>query len=78
MRGNRCLAGCRYYQYSEHDDSIHETPTHSGIGTADDNSSTTTVQVSVCPVPPGAISKLWELYDLRNDPTEVVNVADDP
>ena len=68
-----------YYRYWEHDDPIHEAPAHYGIRTADHK---LIHYYGAGLGVPGASGRdfeaEWELYDLREDPTEVRNVADDP
>jgi arylsulfatase A-like enzyme len=68
-----------YYRYWEHDDPIHGAPGHYGIRTADYK---LIYYYGAGLGVPGASETIyepeWELYDLKSDPTEVKNVADDP
>jgi arylsulfatase A-like enzyme len=68
-----------YYRYWEHVDPIHHAPAHYGIRTVDHK--------LICYYGaglgvPGASDELfdpeWELYNLRDDPAEINNVAEDP
>ncbi|WP_396667664.1 sulfatase [Microbacterium sp. R86528] len=72
-------ADAAYYRYWEHDDPIHAAPAHYGIRTVD--------YKLICYYGaglgvPGASSQVydseWEMYDLKSDPSELRNVADDP
>jgi arylsulfatase A-like enzyme len=68
-----------YYRYWEHDDPIHHAPAHYGIRTADHK---LIYYYGAGLGVPGASDKIfepeWEMYDLRNDPHELHNVAHDP
>jgi arylsulfatase A-like enzyme len=68
-----------YYRYWEHDDPIHAAPAHYGIRTAHHK---LIHYYGAGLGVPGASDRVfepeWELYDLKSDPTEVRNVADDP
>lgn len=68
-----------YYRYWEHDDPIHAAPAHYGIRTADHK---LIYYYGAGLDVPGASQNVfepeWELYDLKSDPSEVRNVADDP
>jgi len=72
-------ADAAYYRYWEHDDPIHAAPAHYGIRTDDYK---LIYYYGAGLGVPGASDKVmepeWELYDLRSDPDEVRNVADDP
>jgi arylsulfatase A-like enzyme len=68
-----------YYRYWMHRDDAHRVPAHYGVRTLDHK--------LICfygdPLDqPGARGPVeapeWELYDLRHDPFELRNVADDP
>ena len=68
-----------YYRYWEHDDPIHAAPAHYGIRTADYK---LIHYYGAGLGVPGASEQVfepeWEMYDLKSDPIEVHNVADDP
>ena len=72
-------ADAAYYRYWEHDDPIHSAPAHYGIRTADHK---IIYYYGAGLGVPGASDAVfepeWELYDLRADPEECRNVADDP
>lgn len=68
-----------YYRYWEHDDPIHSAPAHYGIRTRDHK---LIYYYGAGLDVPGASDRVfepeWELYDLKEDPAEIRNVADDP
>ncbi|PZF57852.1 sulfatase [Curtobacterium sp. MCSS17_008] len=68
-----------YYRYWEHDDPIHAAPAHYGIRT--DSYKLLYFYGAGLGVPGASEAEFepeWELYDLKSDPEEMRNVADDP
>jgi choline-sulfatase len=68
-----------YYRYWEHGDPIHHAPAHYGVRTKEYK---LIHYYGAGLGVPGSSERLfeseWELYDLRKDPEELVNVAEDP
>lgn len=68
-----------YYRYWEHDDPIHAAPAHYGVRTSQYK---LIYYYGAGLGVPGASESVfepeWEMYDLRADPEETTNVADEP
>ncbi len=68
-----------YYRYWEHDDPHHHVPAHYGVRTRTHK----LIRYYGAPLGvPGSSDRItpdeWEMFDLVEDPLELVNVYDDP